>query len=33
MFPVGRVQMVLRAGGEWRAVSDCRDGGEGWAGD
>jgi gamma-glutamyltranspeptidase/glutathione hydrolase len=33
MFPVGRVQMLLRGSGDdWRALSDCRDSGEAWSG-
>ncbi len=32
MFPVGRVQMVLREAAGWRGVSDCRDEGLPWEG-
>jgi len=32
MFPVGRVQMVMRGASGWQGVSDCRDEGMPWEG-
>jgi gamma-glutamyltranspeptidase/glutathione hydrolase len=32
MFPIGRVQMIVRDADGWRGACDCRDDGEPWAG-